>query len=298
MDVSAEGIRQRYGRRVVLDGVAAHFGPGVTGILGPNGAGKSTLIKILATVMPPSEGTVRCGPWQMPGQETPVRRRLGYVPQLYTLYERMAGREFLDYAAAMKGLARPAAAGEVAAALEAVGLAAVAHDRIRSYSGGMRQRLVVGQALLGQPDLLILDEPTAGLDPEERGRLKTSLATLGARATVLLSTHIVSDLEDLADQVLVLAGGRALSQGSRRDLEERARGRVHEEVLALPEWRDREAEWARRPAAERPLVASVRQQHGEVRVRTVLAAPHAQAEATPSLEDGYLAVLADGRARA
>ncbi len=267
MEVAAEAVGQRYGRRVVLDGVTAQFHPGVTGILGPNGAGKSTLIKVLATVMGATRGTVHYDTWQVPGDGAPVRRRLGYVPQLYALYDRMTGQEFLSYAAAMKGLPVPTVADDVSQALEAVGLASATRARIRTYSGGMRQRLVVAQALLGHPALLILDEPSAGLDPEERGRLKNVLATLGARSTILLSTHIVSDLEDVATQVLVMDHGRILAAGPLASLERRAAGRVQELTLPLDEWAAQQSAWAERPAPERPVVAAVRQ-HGSAAMRS------------------------------
>lgn len=296
MEVAAEAVGQRYGRRVVLDGVTAQFHPGVTGILGPNGAGKSTLIKVLATVMGATRGTVHYDTWQVPGDEAPVRRRLGYVPQLYALYDRMTGQEFLSYAAAMKGLPVPTVADDVSQALEAVGLASAARARIRTYSGGMRQRLVVAQALLGHPALLILDEPSAGLDPEERGRLKNVLATLGARSTILLSTHIVSDLEDVATQVLVMDHGRILAAGPLASLERRAAGRVQELTLPLDEWAAQQSAWAERPAPERPVVAAVRQHGSAVRVRVVQPYPTAEVAAlAPTAEDGYLATLADGR---
>ena len=297
MEVTAEAVAQRYGRRTVLDGVAAQFGPGVTGILGPNGAGKSTLIKVLATVMMATHGTVRYDGWQVPGDEAPVRRRLGYVPQLYALYDRMTGQEFLSYAAAMKGLPTGTGADDVSQALGAVGLASAARARIRTYSGGMRQRLVVAQALLGHPELLILDEPSAGLDPEERGRLKNVLATLGARTTILLSTHIVSDLEDVATQVLVMDHGRILAAGPLSALERRAAGRVQELTLPVVDWGAQQAAWAAEPLPARPVVAAVRQHGTAVRVRVVLPHPTAGGAAlAPTAEDGYLATLADGRA--
>ncbi|MEO7555345.1 MAG: ATP-binding cassette domain-containing protein, partial [Acidimicrobiales bacterium] len=227
--VTVTGLRKRFGATVALDGVDAVFRPGVNGLLGPNGAGKTTLLRILATVMAPDAGGVEvlgCDPTSGAGRLA-VRRRLGYLPQEPGFHQHFSAFEFVDYVAILKEWAeRRPRHDEVRRVLTLVGLDAVMHKRIRQLSGGMRRRVGIAQALLGRPELLVLDEPTAGLDPEQRLRFRELLGTDAATATVLLSTHQTDDVAALCQRVVILLAGQIRYAGTPADLAAIADGRV------------------------------------------------------------------------
>lgn len=201
-------------KKQALDGVSFALGPGLYGLLGPNGAGKSTLIGIITGTLPPDSGRVL---WQ--GESTArlgvrFRRILGYMPQQQGLYDSFTGRQFLAYMAALKELSPSAVAAEVARTAAAVNLTGDLDKRLAACSGGMKQRLLLAAALLGRPQLLILDEPTAGLDPKERVRLRLLLQRLAEDRVILVATHVVSDVETTAKQVLLLKDGRLMDLGA------------------------------------------------------------------------------------
>lgn len=283
MKVILREVGVRYGRQVALEGITLEFEEGVWGLLGPNGAGKSTLMKVLATLLVADRGSVQIGPFRLPREQHEVRRRLGYLPQEFGLPGNVSGREYLRYAAAMKG-ASPAEADRL---LEVVGLQEVAGRPLRSYSGGMKQRVGIAQALLGEPYLLLVDEPTADLDPEQRTRLRTLLARHRPGHTVLFSTHVVGDLEQVADRVVVLHRGRVRFVGTLEELASRGEGWV----------------WALADAPEvayrlRATVLSERLIDGRL-VRRLFAReqPHPDAvAAAPTVEEGYLSVIAQADA--
>jgi ABC-type multidrug transport system ATPase subunit len=278
VNINLEQIGMRYGRHIALQDVSLTLEEGVVGLLGPNGAGKSTLMKILATQLQPSRGRVQIGGWTLPADQHQVRCHLGYLPQEFGLPGNLSGREYLHYAAAMKGLA----ADEADRLLSEVGLQEAGGRRVRGYSGGMKQRLGVAQALLGEPDLLIVDEPTAGLDPEQRTHLRTLLARRRDGRLTLLSTHVVTDLEQVADRVVVLHQGWVRFVGTLEGLAAAAEGRV----WTLEGVRD---------AACPPdvtVVAERRQEGRLVRRLVSRARPHPAARpAEPTPEEGYLAVI-------
>lgn len=202
-----------------LAGVSLTLGPGLYGLLGPNGAGKSTLIQIITGGMAPDSGEVLwCG---RPARGIGFRRILGYMPQQQGLYDSYTGRRFLAYMAALKEIPRKAVAGEVARVSQAVNLADELDKRLGAYSGGMKQRLLLASALLGNPKLLILDEPTAGLDPRERVRLRTLLAEMSADRIILVATHVVSDVESVASKVILLRAGQIVDAAPVPELVER-----------------------------------------------------------------------------
>jgi ABC-2 type transport system ATP-binding protein len=210
------GIEKRYGHLRALDGVSFDVGPSVTGLLGPNGAGKTTLMRMVATVLAPDRGELRLlgrDP-SASSDRVEIRRRLGYMPQEPGFYRSFTAFEFVDYVAILKEMTdRAARHDEVRRVLAEVGLEGVSHRKVKALSGGMRRRLALAQALLGTPDLLVLDEPTAGLDPEQRLRFREVVSQLPHQPTVLLSTHQTEDVTALCERVIVLAGGEVRFDG-------------------------------------------------------------------------------------
>lgn len=298
MRVVVDGVSKRYGRNLALDSISFEVHHGLIGLLGQNGAGKSTLLKILATVMPPTQGTIHYDGRTWPGSGQAIRQRLGYLPQIFGLDDEATGREFLRYAAAMKGIGPSHEIRLVADELLAeVGLSEAANMRLGHYSGGMRQRIALAQSLIGMPELLILDEPTAGLDPEERTQLKALLSLRARTATVLVSTHIVSDLDSLANTILVMAGGQVLAVGTPAEIAAAAAGLVYEAILTESIWTRVSARWTTRGFRADGVAATIRAEGDAIYLRVVAdrapAIPGASVHATaPTLEDGYLALTA------
>lgn len=210
-----------------LDGVSLEIPRGMFGLLGPNGAGKSSLMRCLASLQIPTSGAIRFGDVDVLAEPAKLRATLGYLPQDFGVYPRVSAEEMLDHLAVLKGLsARGPRRDAVHALLHQVNLWDVRKKAIAGFSGGMRQRFGIAQALLGNPRLVIVDEPTAGLDPEERNRFNDLLAEIGESVVVLLSTHIVDDVTDLCSRMAILAEGRIVETGTPADLIERLRGRV------------------------------------------------------------------------
>jgi ABC-type multidrug transport system ATPase subunit len=207
LKLESVGYRYRGGHEAVA-GVDLALGSGIVGLLGPNGAGKSTLMRVLSTLSKATAGRVLWRGEDIARKPDALRRELGYLPQDFGVYEALSAREFLAFLAAVKGLPARTSAARVAECLAMVGLEDVADRRLGGYSGGMRQRVGIAQALLNDPKLLIVDEPTVGLDPEERVRFRHLLAELAGERLVILSTHIVSDIEASAGTLGVMAGGR------------------------------------------------------------------------------------------
>jgi len=273
-----------------LDGVTLEIPPGMFGLLGPNGAGKSTLMRCIATLQRPTSGTIRFDGVDVVADPDALRRRLGYLPQDFGVYPRVSAQEMLDHLAVLKGLAgRGARRDAVEALLHQVNLWDVRKRALAGFSGGMRQRFGIAQALLGDPALVIVDEPTAGLDPEERNRFSDLLAEIGEKKVVILSTHIVDDVTDLCSRMAILAGGRIVRAGTPRDLIASMRGRVWRKVIGKEELE---------PLRARQRVISKRLREGRTVVHVEAdAAPEAGFEpATPALEDVYFATLAAERA--
>ncbi|MCM8556623.1 ABC transporter ATP-binding protein [Sphingomicrobium sediminis] len=219
------------GTRALTD-VNLDIGKGMYGLLGPNGAGKSTLMRTIATLQTPSEGSIKFGDVDVLAEPDTLRRRLGYLPQDFGVYPRVSAYNMLDHMAVLKGItAKSERKAVVETLLEQTNLWGVRGKAIAGFSGGMRQRFGIAQALIGDPDLIIVDEPTAGLDPEERNRFLNLLAGIGDEKVVILSTHIVDDVADLCPQMAVLANGRVQLEGKPSDLIASTRGKVWKKVI-------------------------------------------------------------------
>ena len=211
-----------------VEGITLRLGPGLLGLVGPNGAGKSSLMRVAASITRPTSGRVLFDGIDVVARPNELRRKLGYLPQDFGVYPNLSAREFLAYLAAVKGLSSRSAKARVDEVLEIVGLAEVGRRALGKYSGGMLRRVGIAQALLTNPAVLIADEPTAGLDPEERVRFRNLLSDLSADTIVVLSTHIVSDLESVAGDIAILANGRLLCRSTPAELLAMAEGRVWE----------------------------------------------------------------------
>ena len=221
MELVVDRVSKQYGSKIAVDRISLKLQKGVYGLLGANGAGKTTLMRLLCGILKPTGGSISFDGIDVSTEE--YRARLGYLPQDFGYYPDFTGKDFLLYMAALKGLDRGGAKKRAEKLLQLVGLGEQGRKKIKTYSGGMKQRLGIAQALLGDPDLLILDEPTAGLDPKERVRFRELIGELGKENIVLLSTHIVSDIEHIADVVLMMKDGQLIYQGKwieQGDLEE------------------------------------------------------------------------------
>ena len=220
MNVEISELTRRFGRTQAVAGVDLQAGTGVFGLLGPNGAGKTSLLRMMATVLPPSSGTLRLL-GRDPGSYGPrreIRRRLGYLPQNLGYYPGFTAAEFIEYFALLKDMPSRQVPRAVATAIEHVGLGDKARAKLRTLSGGMLRRVGIAQAIVNEPELLLLDEPTAGLDPEQRVAFRTLLREFGQRATVIVSTHLVEDVAAACSEVTLMDTGKIVFHGTPDEL--------------------------------------------------------------------------------
>jgi len=267
------------------------LGPGVIGLLGPNGAGKSTLMRILATITRPTEGTVRWNDTDILKSPDTLRAVLGYLPQDFGIYPNLTGQEFLEYMAAIKGMDAKTARRRIEELLVVVNLVDAAKRPLRGYSGGMKQRVGIAQALLNDPQLLIVDEPTVGLDPAERVRFRNLLSDLSGERIIIFSTHIVSDAEATATEIVIINKGRKVQRATHEKLLQLLEGMVWEWVVP--------ADQLNSLKQTHIVSGTIRHQDG-VLVRVVSqSAPDPQAQPIPpNLEDVYLHLVSqDGGGR-
>ena len=215
MELSIDRLTKQYQNKIAVDRISLRLNTGIYGLLGPNGAGKTTLMRMVCGILKPTSGTITFDGIDV--SEERYRSMLGYLPQDFGYYPEFTGEDFLLYMAALKGMRKPQARRKTVELLKLVSLHDVAKKKIKTYSGGMKQRLGIAQALLNQPKLLVLDEPTAGLDPKERVRFRDLIKDLGKDSIVLLSTHIVSDIEHIADDILMMKSGQLIYQGKWTD---------------------------------------------------------------------------------
>ena len=284
--LTISGLSKTYANDVrALDDVSLTVPRGMFGLLGPNGAGKSSLMRTVATLQTPDTGRIELDGLDVLAEPDRLRRRLGYLPQEFGAYPRTSPQVMLEHIAALKGIGSRSERREVVEQLLVqTNLWDVRGKSIDTFSGGMKQRFGIAQALIGDPSLIIVDEPTAGLDPAERRRFHNLLARIGEDVVVILSTHIVEDVADLCPRMAIMGRGRILVEGAPEDLTARLDGRLWRQIVS------REAAMARR--AELPVVSS-RLVAGGVELRVVAdSAPAPDLEpATPTLEDVYFATL-------
>ena len=245
MELKIQGLSKTYPNGVkALDNVSLTIPHGMYGLLGPNGAGKSTLMRTLATLQEPDNGTAFLGDVDVLKQKEEVRRKLGYLPQDFGVYPRISAQDMLDHLALLKGIVNRSERKEIVAAmLHRCNLDDARKKPLTSFSGGMRQRFGIAQALLGSPQLLIVDEPTAGLDPGERNRFYNLLAEIGEQVIVILSTHIVEDVTDLCTNMAIIHEGRVLFEGRPDEAIAQLSGRVWQRSIAKAELSDYEARY-------------------------------------------------------
>jgi ABC-type multidrug transport system ATPase subunit len=292
MHLTIESVSKRYARDVWgLRDFSLALQPGVLGLLGPNGAGKSTLMRILATTTKPTSGTALWNGTDIRKQPNTIRAVLGYLPQDFGVYPNLNAVEFLEYIAAIKGIEARAARRRVTELLALVNLGEARNRPLGTYSGGMKQRVGIAQALLNDPELLIVDEPTAGLDPEERVRFRNLLSELAGERIVILSTHIVSDVEAVATTIALISNGHLLIHAAPEELLRGVTGKVWEWVIPSSDLAD---------AKHRHLITgSVRRADGvHVRVVSEASPGDGAIHAAPTLEDAYLFHIAADRRRA
>jgi len=287
--LTIDRVSKRYGAHTLaLENFSLELGSGVLGLLGPNGAGKTTLMSILATITRPTSGAIRWNGTDLAADPNAIRSVLGYLPQDFGVYPNLDAVEFLEYLAAVKGLDSATARRRIDELLNLVNLTEVRKRPLGGYSGGMRQRIGIAQALLNDPRLLIVDEPTAGLDPEERVRFRNLLADLSGDRIVILSTHIVSDVEATATDIALISQGRLVTHAAPEDLLAAVEGKVWEWVVPSSELS---------AAKHQYLISNTTRRSDGVHVRLLSSqSPPGTSPVAPTLEDAYLFCLSEYRA--
>jgi ABC-type multidrug transport system ATPase subunit len=275
-NISKKYDKEKYG----LKDYSLSIENGILGLLGPNGAGKSTLMKIIATISQPTSGSITLDGVDITKDPNSIRKILGYLPQDFGVYPNLNAYEFLEYIAAMKGVGGANLRPRIEALLEGVNLTEAAKKPIGTYSGGMKQRIGIAQVLLNNPKILIFDEPTVGLDPEERVRFRNLISDLANDCIVILSSHIVSDIETIADEVAIMKKGQLITKGLQEEVIDAVREKVFESMIDSGDLA---------AFKEKYLVVNTIRKKEQVLVRYISDSPlNAAASCTASLEDAYL----------
>lgn len=288
MELRLDRLTKQFGSAIAVDRLSATLTPGVYGLLGANGAGKTTLMRMICDVLKPTSGSVvwNGAPIERLGER--YRSVLGYLPQDFGYYPDFSALDFMLYLSALKGLDSKAAKRRSMELLDLVGLKNVAKRKVKTFSGGMKQRLGIAQAVINDPQVLVLDEPTVGLDPKERVRFRNLISALAQDKVVILSTHIVSDVEYIADEILIMRAGQIVASGTIEEILAQVSGVVWECVVT-----PREAD----VMSARMAVGNVRYDHAGMAIVRIVSdtAPHSSARLVePTLEDAYLYIFQDG----
>ena len=254
------GVEKKFGDKIAVQRTDLHLESGIYGLLGENGAGKTTLMRMICGILKPTYGNIRCDSIAIQQMGKEYRRLLGYLPQELGYYGEFSALRFLNYMAALKAIPADYARTRIDELLEFVGLKQVQKQKLKTYSGGMMKRLGIAQALLNDPEILILDEPTAGLDPKERVRFRNIISSLGKKRIVLLSTHIVSDVEYIADQIMIMHNGKIIKMGTEEQLINEAKQIV---------WKCNVSEEKVAEYSEKFIVSNIRNLDKDVELRIV-----------------------------
>jgi ABC-type multidrug transport system ATPase subunit len=283
-------ISKNYGKFCVLEDISLELENGLYGMLAPNGAGKTTLLKMVATLIFPSSGEILYDGVEIHKMGEKYRELIGYLPQQFGYYKNNTPTQYLNYLAALKGLSKQEAGEKTRELLELVGLSDVADKKMKKFSGGMIQRIGIAQAMLNNPKILILDEPTSGLDPKERARLRNIISTISMERIVIMSTHIVSDIESIANAVIILKDRHLYKMASVVNICGEFEGKVFECKVSDDKYKDFEKEH---------FVLQTRQERGFMQVRYYMEnMPEKSTEegslATPNMEDAFLVIFREG----
>lgn len=288
MELRLDRLTKQFGSAIAVDRLSATLTPGVYGLLGANGAGKTTLMRMICDVLKPTSGSVVWNGTPIERLGERYRSVLGYLPQDFGYYPDFSALDFMLYLSALKGLDSKAAKRRSMELLDLVGLKSVAKRKVKTFSGGMKQRLGIAQAVINDPQVLVLDEPTAGLDPKERVRFRNLISALAQDKVVILSTHIVSDVEYIADEILVMRAGQIVASGTVEEILAQVTGVVWECAVT-----PREADIM----SARMAVGNVRYDHAGMAIVRIVSdtAPHSSARLVePTLEDVYLYIFQEG----
>ena len=274
-------LGKTYKSKTAVQGVNIRLGHGVYGLLGENGAGKTTLMRMVCGILKPKQGKILCDSTPIDKMGGEYRRLLGYLPQDFGYYGDFSALRFLNYMAALKALPEEYARVKIEELLETVGLTQEKKNKLKTFSGGMLRRVGIAQALLNDPEILVLDEPTSGLDPAERVRFRNIISSLGKNRLVILSTHIVSDVECIADHIIIMKNGRIIHTGNEAQILEAAQGCVWKYIVSQSQVDDLSSQY---------IISNLRNQADQVELRIVSdkkPAPDAEPEDV-TLEDAYL----------
>ena len=296
MELAIKNVSKNYGKVQALSHISLKLEEGVYGLLGPNGAGKSTLIQIITGNLKPSEGNIYFNGKEIQKEGENYKRILGYAPQSQGLYDMFTAEKFLEYIALLKEMKKAEISRQVAEILETVGLTEARDRKLGGFSGGMKQRILIGQALLGNPKILILDEPTAGLDPKERIRIRNFISRISKDKIVLIATHVVSDIETIAREIILLGKGNLMGQGTPENLCKNLAGNVWECTIHSEQYPMLE---------EKGMVSNVQEMPGgtihvrflseEASISSLLADFIDVRPVYPNIQDVYLNIFSESR---